>query len=168
MLVTLDEFKAFLDITDSNADYKLDLLLKGAYEQAQVYTGRKFEQAEYTEFAGDAREVRVYYPKNIPIVSISDFIIEGDILTDTDYNIMDDEKIVLAQPYELTDPDSLELIYTAGWTTDNFPFDLRMAIYKLAIRTDMISKSMNADSNFLTYSYKEITDVLDKYKYVGL
>ena len=168
MILTLADFKTYIEINDTNSDTRLTMLLENAYSEAENYTGRVFDNAPYTEYHKFSYTLDGFYVDNIPITAITSITIQETSLTEnTDfYYDADTGLIKLVSTWTPDDWRDIKVVYTAGYTTDTFPNDLRSAIFQMAINNDRVAgnTTISIDSRLITYKSSNIFTILDRYK----
>ena len=151
VLVSLDEVKATLGITDTSEDDVLGRLLKGASAAIETYIGRVLRKQTYEErVAGDNSQYLQLY--NIPVGEVESIQYSGDI-TDED----EERSVVSSDSYLLIDP-GVGLVYSdAVW-----PWSVR---YKIGL-TDTILPHQTIPQYVVRYTAGyEPVDSLSSYPY---
>lgn len=161
MLVTLDEVKQYLEISGTEQDEKLNLLLAAADSYIKDECGREFEYntfIEYTKFSNG-----VVFLRETPIESIVS-------ITDLDGNsysheYLDKENgiLILADKVDF----EAEIEYIGGYQV--IPADLKMAVIRIVeylLSSSEGTKSVNLEG--LAASFGDVSsyvmNVIDKYR----
>ncbi len=150
-LVTLDEYKSYKGIKNPNDDGKIQVLIAQISQLVESYCNRKFVEyysSPYRTEWFDAKTELVYLTE-FPVVSVisvstsTDGGLDQTTLTENDpvgagYFVDLEEGIVRTQrtgtkfldtyntPYR-----SLEIIYQAGYDSENLPEDLKLSVLDL-------------------------------------
>lgn len=145
-LITIDEYKNYKDINSDNYDTIISALIDAVSNLIKEYTGRSFIDYAYTDKVEyfDATSYPEYYPKEIPIISITslEYSIDGGVtyttyVENTDYFVDSEEGIIVSNTTTkyssfLQTPigfKSGKLTYTAGYIVA--PADLKLAAMDL-------------------------------------
>ena len=145
-LCTLDEAKAFLKIptTSNSDDAQVELIVNGAWASAESYTGRRFVSTARTEYYdGDGTDTLCL--AQYPITAVSSLNIDNnrsfasltDIDVSTSLQIAKESGIITLWNYASTFTagiGNVKIVYTAGYTSATCPWDLKLAVLKLASR----------------------------------
>jgi len=124
MLVTLQELKDYLKISDTENDTKLNLVLTQADEYIKSQCERNFEYGTYTEKVRIANGV--LFLKERPVESITEVIdVSGYEYSVWDFNSETGEVYLEEQIDSIA-----EVTYVGGY--QSIPNDLKMAVIRLA------------------------------------
>lgn len=163
-MVTLDELKTFLKITDTSEDARLTQILDGVINATKRYCGREFTQDTYTErvdFYSGICAVR-----ETPVTDVTEILtLEGTTLTLSTFS--ESGVIEIEEYYD----GRAKVTYTGGYATA--PDDLKLAILRWC--EYIYSKPEGVESqNFegVSVSYTEappfVLDVLGGYKVMDI
>jgi hypothetical protein len=133
-LVSLDDMKEYLGYTDSDTDRdnQIGYVLTIVGEFADNYTKRTLREAEHTEWH-DGTGSDVLRLNNYPISAVHSLVIDyvGFVSTETvetdEYRLDADRGMVVYEYVWPIGTRNIEAVYTAGYTLDSVPYDLRMA-----------------------------------------
>ena len=146
-LVSLSELKAFLGLTDddANRDAWLESEIHRTTEQLERWLDRRVRARPYREDLDDNYETHTFYLENTPIVEVRNLFRDTDRQFDTDARIAETEYSVFDDRVELISPSSyrygygygngyggsyglstlrrtVRVEYIAGWGTLEIPF----------------------------------------------
>ena len=146
-LVSLSELKAFLGLTDddANRDAWLESEIHRVTEQLERWLDRRVRARPYREDLDDNYETHTFYLENTPIVEVRNLFRDTDRQFDTDARIAETEYSVFDDRVELISPSSyrygygygngyggsyglstlrrtVRVEYIAGWGTLEIPF----------------------------------------------
>lgn len=142
-LITLDEFKTYKGINNTNEDSKLQSIIVSVSEFVKNYCNRTFNDyviTEKTEFL-DARENAKLFLDEFPVISITSIETTTNnsdytaLVENTDYYIDQSLGIIYSGdgiPLAINityNPTNIRIIYTAGYP--DLPEDLKIAILDL-------------------------------------
>lgn len=133
-LASLTNIKDFMEITSSNFDDLLTLILESVSSKMETFLNRNLEKQEYTEYFNGGKHY--YYVSATPIDSVSDITVTVSDNTgyteDSEYYVWYEEGAIqfVAAPTE-SRPKQVKIIYTGGYTTTSeviaVPLDLKYA-----------------------------------------
>lgn len=144
--------QAGMSLEDTTDDDILFELQKSAEDKAQTFCGIQFEQQEFTEYhSGDGTDVVLL--KNYPVASITELYNSPDrtftaidLLDSDEYTIYEELGMIeLVERWFCHGSKTIKVVYTAGYTEDTMPDDLKTAIASL-VAADYLEKkgSINA------------------------
>ena len=156
-LITLQDYKAYAGISNSNSDAKLTITLDLVEEFVETYCGRKFLSGTYTEQLSS--EASTLFPRNLPITSVTglsyiDTSKVSQSIDAADYIVYSEEGIV-----EIFDHNALSvasilrpfsITYVGGFTST--PAALKLALMDLVTYYDKqqyINKTTSVNVNVL-------------------
>lgn len=143
-LVTIDDYKTYKAVNSQNDDTIISLLIGSVSDFVKEYTGRTFIDYYYADKVEyfDALAYPEYYPKEIPIVSVTDLSVSIDggvtytaLVEDTDFFVdTQDGKIINNTVYYGFTTGTIahksgKLTYKAGYSKT--PWDLKLACLDL-------------------------------------
>jgi hypothetical protein len=137
VFVTTDDMKNYLgdmDDISSSEENLLQQMIDGVLDLFEAYTNRKFARDVFVE-VHDGEYSDKLFPKNVPITEINSIHQSTDqtwdsttVLAATDYVIAHNTYVQYMTQRTLQWPQSIRISYTAGYTTDTFPQDLKLAL----------------------------------------
>jgi len=179
-LATLDEVKNFYGMTGSKQtdDDLIEDLIDRTTQLFQTYCGvTSFKAADYTEYL-DGEGSRFLFPKNTPIISVSNIADDTDWVWASDttigadaYRIVDEKHIVYKDSLFGRGDQNVKLDYRAGY--EAIPGDLKQACieevtkrYKHRRDIDILTKSLeDGDATYSETAFLPQTlEVLYKYR----
>lgn len=186
MLITLQELKDYLDITDNDSDDILTSSINQATSYIQNYTWRTLEARDYNEIR-DWRGENMVVLKDYPVNSFTSYehntwTISNPVWTSYDldkYWVNKDEWVL--RSYFRMDRwiQNNKLVYNAWYTT--MPEDLKRACITLSTfyyswvwKTEQGVKKEFVDGAWIEYdwsgwtTYNELKNILDKYKIINI
>lgn len=158
-LITLDCYKDYKNINNPTTDGKIQSLITRVSALIENYCNRNFMDyvtTDKTEWF-DAK-TNIVYLKEFPVISVTSVNVSEDgglnqtLLTEDDssmggYYVDLDKGAVMTQnmafkflDYYVTPYRSLEIAYRAGYTEDNLPEDLKLAVL------DLVAYYLDAES----------------------
>jgi hypothetical protein len=175
-LAQLADLKAYLDIPAANtgSDALLSRLLSASSDYFETQTERTMATASYTaSFDGDG--ARSYYPRRIPVVSVSSVSVDGTAVakatgTSDDGWLLDGYVVRLRNTTFSTGVLNCQVCYVAGY--DPIPQDVQQAVIELATlkfkeRTHVGKQSegmVGMNATFLpSITPRSVQDVIDDY-----
>lgn len=184
-LTTLETVKSFLKITGNSEDTILTLLIGGASDYIEQWTGRRFGKAERTEKYSLSGDSSRFYLRTFPIVSIGSLSVDGGTLTAPGGYVAIDEEGYLSNPSGLW-PKGVQnavITYTGGYVLpkdadeDNprsLPYDLELATVKLVAAMYNKGQAEGANSSSsggMSISFdrvfgEDIKALLQNYRYI--
>jgi uncharacterized phiE125 gp8 family phage protein len=183
-LVTLDDCKDYLDIDDSTDDAIIGYLMQAVSDMFKENTGRNLVEAELTEYyTGDDTD-RLYL-RSYPISAVAsinwdwDEVYGADTLLESDNYRVDSEygfvRIFGGSVWDRGIP--IKVVYTAGYTQANMPYDLRTAALEaLGVlfkrRTEGRFDTSTYSRGDVSYSYLDemphmVRDTMKRYRRFG-
>jgi len=136
MLVTRDNLKTFLGITDSSKDALLDLLNDQVSAMVEKKCGRTFDETVYTDEEYDGTSEKKLVLKQFPVTATTTFKLERNWATDNsddweeidtdDYWVDNNEGIVTKLTEFLAGKQNYRATYSAGYGT--IPYDLQYVV----------------------------------------
>lgn len=171
MLVSIEDLKDFNSITVNDDDHMLYEALQAGWKELEDMVDYLLESASYTEYYRGTGNNSLQV-NNFPVTAIT------DIWDDTDFVFGDDTKIDSDDILLLT-PDStygiitfietslsdspnrpnVKITYTAGYTVNNFPRDLKDAVMMLSIAVYRNAKgginSVSGDQEDIVKNWKK-------------
>ena len=116
-LVSLSELKAFLGLTDddANRDAWLESEIHRTTEQLERWLDRRVRARPYREDLDDNYETHTFYLENTPIVEVRNLFRDTDRQFDTDARIAETEYSVFDDRVELISPSSYRYGYGYGY-----------------------------------------------------
>lgn len=182
-LCTLTDVREYLGITgvDATANSVMTRLCDVVTTLFDTYCNRTLLETEHTEYYscyGTNYIVLRNYPVTL-ITSVSDdtnYVWDVDTIIDSDYYFLDNTILRLKNLYFANYPQSVQVIYTAGYTTETLPEDLKQAailevahLYKKSSEgVSVVSRSTGESS--ITYNITNLQPttklVLDLYRSV--
>jgi len=179
-LATLDEVKDFYGMTGSKQtdDDLIEDLINRITQLFQTYCGvASFKATNYTEYL-DGEGSKYIFPKNAPIISVSNLWDDTDwawasdsLIASTDYRVIDNKYIVYKDSLFATGDQNIKLSYRAGY--EAIPLDLKQAcIQEVTIRykhrrdIDILTKSLeDGDASYSESAFLASTlETLYKYR----
>lgn len=158
MLVSLDDMKDYLGITDNSEDSYLTSELLLFSETVENYCNRKFEVATYVEriYHRDFYNVRDHYLYHFPVVSIASAIEkakdESDVTLSTivnkrtgRINVVDENEYFTKLFVNSGRNGYMEITYDAGYAT--IPSEIQESV-KMLIQARYNKKQSGVDFNF--------------------
>ncbi len=176
-LINLQEFKDFINMTESFADQVLGDILNGEIASFEQRAGLlEQEGTETTEFHDGDNDNCVLLKNGIvtEITSVKEDLDEdGDYETDlehiTDYFWYADGTIMKTHGYFPDGFKNIEVVYKHGYTSATLPRDLRLALLKTMANTYNASMTtVEEEGTGKKFSQKEIDKVLGKYVRLSL
>ena len=175
-LVTLDDVKLWLNITNTNSDDILTEMVTQFSDYVRTYCQRDFDQRTYTE-SRDGNRASVMMLRNYPVTSVTSLSINGVSVPAatsvyTCGYMFDSSRLVLqGGSIFCTGLLNVQIVYQAGYAT--IPTDLYRAIlelislrYRERERIGQSSKSLSGETTmFITAALTDsIKTILNKYK----
>lgn len=186
MLLTVSDFKTYINYSKDTFDTEIEVLIKGAESFIAKYCNNTIEQASVEEvFDGDEITDSIFLKNNLDLTGIT--IYKWDTTNNVWSEIVD---VYGSEYYVYTEEGRIDLnsilsgkrnykvSYTAGYVntiyTSTLPNDLKIAILKLTNkywnkrRSDGLSNE-SLDTASLTYDEfmsNDIKLILDKYKII--
>ena len=177
-LATLDEFKNFYGMTGAKQleDDLIEDMIDRMTQLFQTYCGvTSFKAADYTEYI-DGESSKYIFPKNTPIISVTELNEDADwnwaadtTIGSDEYRIIDDNQIMY-KTFAAGDQ-SIKLVYRAGF--ESVPLDLKQACieeasirYKHRRDINILTKSLeDGDATYSTTAFLPATlETLYKYR----
>lgn len=180
MLATLSELKSYLNITDTDSDTLLTMLLSSADSSIKTRTGRELEldganRVEVMDGRGQPNLFLEKYPvatfvsleKNTGTIPVPVW----EVIPTTSYAVRNATGIISFTGSEYRGINRLRATYTAGYAT--IPGDLKLACIKIAAsaynrrNSDGIkSETVNGDRLDFDASElpKDVEDIIDNYR----
>lgn len=132
MILTNSTVIEFLKL-ESTDSARIDILIAWAQARAELIIGRSLESVEHTEYLAGNGGKTIILPV-IPVSSIASIYLDASrayttALETTDYYI--DAKSGIVRLYTDRTPEgpaTVKVIYTAGYTEDTLPADIKMAL----------------------------------------
>ncbi len=157
-LVTLEEVKSSMNITDTNADEELGRLVKEMSREFSDAIDRDLEKKTHTQyFDGDVMTKKLFV-NNYPIVSITsikddlDRTFGADSAIDTDeYSFYEDEGIIVLDTVLTPGQKNIQVVYVGGY--DEIPSDAKNCVKMMVAREYLL--------NFTNLNSKESSQVLE-------
>lgn len=154
-LVTLDNAKDFLGITDSSKDDLLEILINQATDYIENECNRRFESTVYTEQEYSGRGIKTIQLDEFPVITFT--LLEVNNNTDNtdnwseidtdNYWVEEDTGILTKTTNYAKGNKNYRATYTAGFTT--IPHDLQFACMMLVSETFNKRKAMGVKSESL-------------------
>lgn len=186
MIASLQEVKDYLGITDNSQDTLLTSLLESADALVKSYTGRDFEEQTYTHLFNWKGELE-FLLKQYPVSVLTSFQYNtGSFSTpswtdfDQDSYKPDPETGIVWSMFNIPKwIQNIRAVYTAWYTAEDMPGDIKNAVIKLTAtyynwsKSDGI-KSESVDWASLVYDKtmdwipSDILLVLNRYKNVQI
>ena len=132
MFVTADDLREFLGGEEDASDLALSAAVEAAWNNAEAFTGRHFEEAERREKHHGQGDTLFLY--SAPIAEIASIVENknGEAITEYEFETRDRDNRVFFEKDLPAGKRNITVQYTAGWTEDTFPADLKMGILLLA------------------------------------
>lgn len=167
--------------TTPEINTQIDNFINAVSARFESYCDRKFVSRTHTEYL-DGKGVRVLYPKQYPITSVTSIHDDMDwawadstLISSDNYRIADDNSIVFKSNTTVADAkQNIKLVYDAGYT--DIPYDLEDVCINEVLRILNIFPELGVDekrSNDYLIKYtkepfmSETTLVLNKYRRKG-
>lgn len=165
-IVTLAQFKTYLGITSSTEDTNLQTILDAVNQFVETYCHRSFEEAEYVELY-DGTGTTSLILRHRPVTEITEILIYDDEITmrtevggDGYYYKDLASGIIMRDDLWDRGQGIITVTYTAGYTDETIPADLRYAVYELATYFRNTRKKAGMLSETLgSYSYRLAMDL---------
>jgi len=172
-LITLDEVKEFLRITDPQDDVLLQSLIDGTEAQVKKYVNNAIEkETSITEYFNIDRKQRRIYTKYFPISNVKVYENNTLLTENTDYVVDYNSGLItrihayFAYGYQI-----VKVVYDAGY--DTIPDDIKLAVkiqvafyYQRKDQIGIAGQSLEGSIN-ITEKYgllDTVKEMLDKYK----
>jgi hypothetical protein len=133
-MITADEFKSYIGLTVSDYDSVIEMLISGAVSWIEVMLNNKIKEDSVEEyFDGDEIDDNIYLANNL---NLKDLTVEYDsdgswvAMSDSDYVFYKDQGIVKLDNVRSGEL-NYKISYKAGFTDQNIPDSLKLAILKL-------------------------------------
>ncbi len=175
MLLSNEDFKAYVGLNSNDFDEVIDVLISGAVKWIEIVINNKITEGEGVEyFDGDEIVNEIFLSNNLNLKELTvEYESDGNwiMLPGDDYVFYDDQGVVKLD-YVKSGERNYKVSYKAGFTDQDVPDDLKLAILKLTGRlwnkrkSDGIKMEELADASVDWESQltPEITAVLNKYK----
>lgn len=131
-IVSLEEVLVWLDLEDDTySGGIIQTVLDGVDAFVKNYCHRNFESIEYTEYFDGDGEKNLYLPR-YPISDVSlyigddDDIEEADLVDADDYIVYEYGRLYKSSGFT-SGHKNIKVIYTAGFSADDMPKDLKLA-----------------------------------------
>lgn len=187
-LISLEDMKAWLGLTITDYDMKVETYINAASQYVEKYLDRELDRQEYTENYDGVRSNRLHlwnYPADKPssiIVSNNWDFSNADPIDVADYTITRDSVVVVKSGTFGRGNQSIQVTYKAGYNTPNaalqdgedLPSDIRMAaiLYVQWLWDKDKNKTVgyeskskqNQNTKYVQGLPKEIDQMLENYK----
>ena len=110
---TLTDVKSFLDVTTSDDDARLTLLISWTEELIHRYLGRNLNSATYTQLAYKP-QAEIFQLDNYPVDSITSITIDGEVQDLDDYDLVIDVGSVYG---DFVESERVSIVYVGGYST---------------------------------------------------
>jgi len=171
-LVNLKDLKKFIHYTESEDNSLLKDILDGELATLDKYVNQKLEQEEITEYYDGERD-NIIILKNGFVTAVAhvkidydaDGTYEEELTYPDEYAFKLIGEIIKRAGYFPEGIQNIEVKYTHGFTADNIPGDLKLAILKQCANT--FSATFNVleeEGEAKKFSQKSIDMVFAKYK----
>lgn len=165
-LITIAELQTILQTTFSDADYAQSLI-NMASDIIEKYCGRKFIEDTYTDELYDGNGDKIMYFKNYPIssVTIKDWDSYNNQASYTytiymDYLLYETDGYVYKRGGFTKGHKNYAFTYTAGYTQENIPYDLKVACSQIVSYIDRTKTSLGEDEETIgKYSVSYNVDI---------
>lgn len=140
MLITLEEFKSYIELDTNDDDDTLMILINGVGDFLKTYLGRVIEYTEHIWEYFDGNDIKdCIFLANYPVGTISEFSHTSDPFGDspewidfnTDQYLLDNDKGILYIKATYPGTRNIAVEYDAGYETKDIPAPLKVAALKL-------------------------------------
>ena len=187
MILELVDYKAYLNVIQSEYDDILQTIAEGAEQEVQTYLGFDLESEEKTEYYnGTDSEILVLDAFPVTAVTTISYWDGSDWvdLTSSDYNALRIKNLssVYTDGYTFTKGTmNYKVVYTAGYTTVPSDIDLAMkkltrlrwdetpfGLNRLGLNSKNNSGGVQSSLSFKANAEKEIFDTIAKYRHINV
>ena len=137
MIIETDDLKEFLKITNDESDDFLEKCILWAQGIIESHCKRTFEEAEYTaeEYTGDGSGI--LYLRQYPLVEVTAITIDDAAMSDVGsdcvkLNARTGAVYLVSAVFTKKDYPNVQITYTAGYSSDDMPEEIRYAVIELA------------------------------------
>lgn len=192
-MITLQEIKTYLNITDNTKDAFLQTCITASVNELEDYCKRKLTSDTYTEYL-DGNDRTEIYLRNTPLQSITsisvynnydsydDIFTTGDTASNSTVILADTNSIKLIKGYYFFKGcKNIKVVYLSGYDTDTAPEDIKSVLKELTTvkfynsplsghaRLGKASDNINsATGESTTYKDPNWKTVLNKYRLTNI
>jgi len=188
-MITLTTLKQYLNITDNSKDDLLQSCINASVAEIEDYCHRKLSSASYTDYINGNDKSEIYL-RNYPITAVTsvsyfdgydtydNLFIGSDTPANSIIIIAQTNSLKLIKGYYFYNGcKNFKIIYTAGYTTETAPEDLKSVLLELASlkyfnsplsgqarlgkSSDNVNSATGESTSFKDPDWKK---VLDKYR----
>jgi len=143
-MITLQELKTYLNITDDTKDVFLQACIDASVREIEDYCKRKLTSGTYTEYI-DGKDKTEIYLRNSPLHSVTSISVynyydsydsiftSGDTASNSTIILTATNSIKLLKGYYFFKGcKNIKVVYVSGYDTDTAPQDLKSVLKELA------------------------------------